>query len=170
MTANGNNTHLTPEGNLVFTRVFDAPREMVWKAWTEPEHVKRWWGPDTYTSPTVKIDLRVGGKYLFAMRSPEGQDFWSTGTFREVVPVERLVMTDSFSNEKGEIVSPTVYGMSADITDEFLMTITFEDLGGKTRMTLVHSGMPEGEMREMSILGMNQSFDKMAESLKQPQR
>ncbi len=79
---------------LTITRVFDAPRELVWKAWTEPERVKRWWGPKSFTTPVSKIDLRVGGKYLYCMRSPEGKDFWGTGIFREIVAPERLVMTD----------------------------------------------------------------------------
>lgn len=170
MTTNSNSTHIDSNGNMVFTRVFDAPRELVWKAWTEPEHLMRWWGPATFTSPAAKIDLRVGGKYHWCMRSPEGQDFWSTGTFREISPMDRLVMTDAFSNEQGDIVSPTEYGLPAETATEFLFSLTFEDLGGKTRMTLVHSGMPAGEMREMSLQGMNESLDKLAESLKQPQR
>lgn len=163
-------TRIEPNGDIVFTRVFDAPRELVWKAWTEPEHLMRWWGPQTFTSPAAKIDLRVGGKYHFAMRSPEGQDFWSTGTFREISPMDRLVMTDAFSNEQGEIVSPDEHGVPATGPSEFLFTLTFEDLGGKTRLTLVYSGMPAGEMRDMTIQGMNESLDKLAESLKQPQR
>jgi uncharacterized protein YndB with AHSA1/START domain len=68
--------------DITITRVFDVPRELIWKAWTEPERVKRWWGPKDYTSPSVTIDLRVGGKYLSCMRSQERKDFWSTGTTR----------------------------------------------------------------------------------------
>jgi len=74
------------ETELVITRVFDAPRELVWKAWTDPDQVARWWGPKGFTAPACKMDLRVGGEYLNYMRSPEGQDFWSKGVFREVVP------------------------------------------------------------------------------------
>src|SRR5512134_2988905 len=80
---------------LVITRVFDAPRELVWKAWSEPEHFKRWWGPKGFTCPVCQIDFRVGGKFLGCMRSPEGQDFWSTGVYKEIVPLERIVSTDS---------------------------------------------------------------------------
>ncbi|KAF5075772.1 Activator of Hsp90 ATPase -like protein [anaerobic digester metagenome] len=71
---------------LLVERVFDAPRELVWKAWTEPGYLKRWWGPKGFTAPAIEIDLRVGGRYLYGMRSPEGQDFWSTGEFREGCP------------------------------------------------------------------------------------
>jgi uncharacterized protein YndB with AHSA1/START domain len=92
------------KSELIITRVFDAPRELVWKAWTEPERVKQWWGPRGFTSPFCKIDLRVGGSYLFSMRSPDGQDFWSTGVYREIIPQERIVATGSFADEKGNVV------------------------------------------------------------------
>ena len=69
---------------LTIIRVFDAPRGLVWEAWTEPENVKLWWGPKDFTSPVNKIDLRVGGKYLSCMRSPDGKDYWSTGVYREI--------------------------------------------------------------------------------------
>jgi hypothetical protein len=68
---------------IVTTRVFGAPRELVWKAWTEPERLMRWRGPKYFTSPACEIDLRVGGKYLFCVRSPEGQEFWSAGVYCE---------------------------------------------------------------------------------------
>jgi len=102
------------ESELIITRVFDAPSELVWKAWTEPERVKQWWGPRGFTSPFCKIDLRVGGSYLVSMRAPDGQDFWSTGVYREIVPQERIVATDSFADEKGNVVPASHYGMSGD--------------------------------------------------------
>lgn len=151
---------------IVITRIFDAPRELVWKAWTEPEHVMRWWGPKDYTSPACKIDLRVGGKYLFCMRSPEGQDYWSTGVYREIVPLERIVFTDSFADEQGNVVRASHYGMADDFPLELLVTITFQDEGGKTRMTVTHTGLPAGEIREQTKAGWNESFDKLAASLR----
>ena len=81
---------------LFITRIFDALRERVWKAWTEPELMKRWWGPKGFTTPYCEIDLRVGGKFLYCMRSPEGKDYWNTGVCREIVRLERIVCTDSF--------------------------------------------------------------------------
>ena len=77
---------------LTITRIFDAPRDLVWKAWTDPEYYKKWWGPTYFTAPISKIDLRVGGKYLSCMRGPDGKDYWSTGVYREIVPLERLVI------------------------------------------------------------------------------
>jgi len=97
---------------LVVTGIFDAPVELVWKAWTDPEHVMRWWGPKGYTSPASEIDLRVGGKYLWCMRSPEGQNLWSTGVYREIAPFERIVCTNSFSDEKGNVVPAILTSIS----------------------------------------------------------
>ena len=154
------------EQELVITRIFDAPREHVWQAWTEPERLMRWWGPKGFTSPACKIDFRVGGKYLYCMRSPEGQDFWSTGTYREIAQPSLLVCTDSFADEEGNVVPATHYGMSPDFPLELQVAVTLAEDGGKTRMTLRHVGIPAGEMSEMCEAGWNESFDKLAESLR----
>src|SRR5882724_4648464 len=154
------------EGNeLVITQIFDAPRSLVWRAWTEPEHLMRWWGPQDYTAPAARIDLRVGGKYVYCMRSPEGQDYWSTGVYKEIIPQEKLVCTDSFADEDGNPVPASYYGMTGEWPAELQVTVTFEDYNGKTKLTLRHVGIPEGIMREMTGAGWNQSFDKLAESL-----
>jgi uncharacterized protein YndB with AHSA1/START domain len=150
--------------DITITRIFDAPRELVWKAWTDPEHLKRWWGPKDYTSLVSKIDLNVGGKYLNNMQAPDGSVTYSGGIYREIVPPERLVFTDSFADEQGNIVPASYYGMG-DLPMEFLVTLTFEDLGGKTKMTLIHSGLPAGEMGEATAAGWNESFDKLAATL-----
>ena len=155
---------------LTIIRVFDAPRELVWEAWTEPEHVKLWWGPKGFTSPVSKADLRVGGKYLNCMRSPDGKDYWSTGVYREILEPERLVLTDSFADPAGNVVPATYYGMGADLPTEMLITVTFEEEAGKTKMVLRHEGFPPGEMAEMTKQGWNESFDKLAKSLKKLRR
>jgi len=154
------------ERELVIERVFDAPREWVWKAWTDPEWMARWWGPGGFTAPVIQIDLRVGGKFLGCMRSPDGKDYWNTGVYREIVAPERLVTTDSFADEQGNVVSASYYGMSADFPLELLVTITLEEQGGKTKLTLVHAGMPAGEDRDMARAGWNEMFDKLAALLK----
>jgi uncharacterized protein YndB with AHSA1/START domain len=153
-------------GAVVITRTFDAPRELVWKAWTEPERFMRWWGPKDFTSPLCKIDLRVGGRFLWCMRWPDGRDNYNTGEYREIVPFERLVYTDSFSDADGNVVPATHYGMSADIALEMQVTVTFEERDGKTTMTLTHAGLPAGEMTDMTSQSWNESFDKLAESLR----
>ena len=155
------------ERDLVITRIFDAPRDLVWKAWTEPQRLMRWWGPKGFTAPACKMDLRVGGEYLNYMRSPEGQDFWSKGVFREIVEPERLVMTDSFADKEGNAVPASHYGMSEDFPLEMLVTVTFEEDGGKTKLTLQHSGTGglDAKMRGDMEQGWNESFDKLAEDL-----
>jgi len=157
-----------PERTLVIERVFDAPRELVWKAWSDPQLVKRWWGPEGFTAPAAEIDFRVGGKYLFAMQSPEfneGRPIWSTGVYREIVPFERIVCTDCFADEKGNVVQATYYGMTEDFPLEMLVTVDFQDVDGKTKMTLRHEGLPAGEMLEGAGQGWNESLDKLAASL-----
>jgi uncharacterized protein YndB with AHSA1/START domain len=160
-----NPTDAPAERELVITREFNAPRELVWKVWTDPERMKRWWGPQNFTAPVCKIDLRVGGAYLYCMRSPEGQDYWTTGVYREIVPLERIVCTDSFADEKGNQVPASHYGMGGDWPSELLVTVTFEDHEGKTKLTLRHAGIPAGEMSDLTKAGWNESFDKLAEAL-----
>lgn len=152
--------------DIVITRVFDAPREKVWKAWTDPKQQVRWFGPKTYTAHSATIDLRVGGRSISAMRSPEGKDIWSTGVYREIVPLEKIVLTDSFADEHGNEVPASAYGMEGDWPEELLITVTFKDYeGGKTLFTLRHTGLPEIHGRDAAN-GWNESFDKLAEILK----
>ncbi|HEY2392618.1 MAG TPA: SRPBCC domain-containing protein [Candidatus Angelobacter sp.] len=163
--------NITPAGGsaaneLVVTRVFDAPRELVWKSWTDPERMKLWWGPAMFTAPVCKMDLRVGSKYLFCMRSPQGQDYWSTGVYNEIVPPSRLVYTDNFADEQGNIVSASHYGLPGDWPSQIVVTVTLEEQNGKTKMTMRQKGIPAGPMSEMTSQGWNGSFDKLAASLK----
>ncbi len=152
--------------NILITRIFDAPLELVWRAWTDPEHFKRWWGPRDYTCPFCEMDFRVGGKYLNCMRSPEGKEYWGTGVFREIIPMERIVFTDCFADEQGNVVPATHYGMSSDFPLEMLVIVTFEGLNDRTKMTLEHLGIPTGPDSEGTNEGWSESFDKLAESLK----
>lgn len=154
------------EKELVITRTFDAPRERIWKAWTEPNEMKRWWGPKDFSAPSIMMDFRVDGKYLYCMRSAEGEDFWSTGKYKEIIPMEKIVSTDNFADAKGNIVSAASLGLPGNWSKELLITITFEDAGNdKTKMTLHHDGLPSGQMRKMTEAGWNQSLDKLAKSL-----
>jgi uncharacterized protein YndB with AHSA1/START domain len=146
--------------------MFDAPRERVWEAWTEPGRLMHWWGPKGFTAPICKIDLRVGGAYLFCMRSPEGQDFWSTGIYSAIVPLERLVCSDSFADAQGNVIPASTYGMECDFPLELEVAVTFENQGGKTLMTLRHSGFPPGLIVDLTTAGWNESFDKLAEALR----
>ncbi len=133
--------------------------------------MKKWWGPANFTAPSITMDFRVGGKYLYCMHGQPApgapaKDFWSTGTYKEIVPLKKIVCTDSFADEKGNIVPATHYGMG-DFPMELEVTIMFEEIqGGKTKMTLRHVGMPAGPNSEGATAGWNGSFDKLAESLK----
>ncbi len=159
---------------LEITRVFDAPRKVVWNAWTDCSLMKRWWGPRGFTAPFCKNDLREGSKYLYSMRAPEGKEvwsgkeIWSTGVYREIVPLEKIVATDSFADETGNVVSASHYGMNADFPREMLLTVTFEDYEGKTKVTLRHVGFPSDADREGARQGWNESLDKLEQILLKP--
>ncbi|MCK9274850.1 MAG: SRPBCC domain-containing protein [Syntrophales bacterium] len=154
------------KNEMVITRIFNTPRELLWKYWTDSEFFKRWWGPDGFTCPFSRIDFRVGGSYLHAMRSPEGKDYWSTGTYKEISPPEKIVATDSFADEKGNVVSSEYYGLKG-FPMELVVSLTFKDLGEKTKLTLVHRGIgtvDEKTRRDMKE-GWNQSFNKLTKNL-----
>lgn len=153
------------EQTLVITRVFDAPRKLVFGAWTEPERVMRWWGPKGFTTPVCEIDLRPGGVYRSCMRSPEGQEFWGQGVYREIVEPERIVCTDTFADEKGNTVSPEHYGLSPDWPAEALIAVTFTEQAGKTKLSLKHSPLPAGRERDQCRQGWEESLDKLADYL-----
>jgi uncharacterized protein YndB with AHSA1/START domain len=147
---------------LVVTRVFDAPRELVFRAWTEPERVRRWWGPVGFTMPYCDIDLRPGGIFLRCMRSAEGRDVWVTGVFREVFAPERLVFTDSFADEEGNVVPPARYGAGPDMPLERLVTVTFEEDAGSTKVTVRHAGLPSGADRDLVRHGWASGLESLA--------
>src|SRR5271168_4974764 len=115
-------------------RVYDAPREMVWKAFTEPQHMKEWWGPKGSTIVASKMDFRVGGTYLGAMRAGDGPVMWAKFVYRDIAAPERLVWVHSFSDEAGGL---TRHPLSPTWPLELLTTVVFEEQpNGKTRLTL----------------------------------
>ena len=150
---------------LAITRAFDAPRSLVFKAWTDPKHVARWWGPKGFTTPFCKIDLRPGGAFHYCMRSPEGREFWGKGIYREIVDPEQLVFTDFFADEKGNPVPATQYGMSPDWPAEMLVRVTFAEHEDKTRLTLQHVGIPSGTEGDSCEAGWTESLERLAEHL-----
>lgn len=154
----------TPFGRgVIVARAFDAPRALVFRAWTEPEHLKRWWGPEGYTMPYCEVDLRLGGVFFHCMRSPEGRDFWGRGVYREVVAPERIVLTDSFADEAGNVVPATRYGLSPDWPMETLMTVTFDEHdAGSTRVTVRHDGIPSDPDGDAARRGWEETADRLA--------
>ena len=145
MAAKSNALQVSPQ-DLVITRVYDAPRALVFRAWTEPEQLKHWWAPDHCTAPYVTVDLRSGGKFHHCIRSPDGKEYWGMGVYREIVVPERLVYLDGMADAQGNPVTPSQYGMSAEFPPETLVTVTFAEEGARTRVTL-HQTLP-GEFPE----------------------
>jgi uncharacterized protein YndB with AHSA1/START domain len=154
--------------DIVVKRILDAPVDLVWKAWTEPEHVKRWWGPTYYTSPMCKIDLREGGTFVFAMLAPKdqgGQESYTAGVYTKIVPKERLEFTQSLSDKDGNKIDPAQIGMPPDFPAEIRTSVAFKAKGNMTELTVTEYDWPVGQMFIFSQLGMHQSIDKLAESL-----
>ena len=139
---------------LVITRVFDAPRSLVFKAWTDPKHLEHWWGPTGFTLPSCTNDVRPGGAYRLTMRSPEGVDFFNSGVYREVVEPELLVMAGCWTDAAGRPTSP-----------QMVTTVTFEEFEGKTRLTLTTVGFDSNSERDSHRGGFSASFDRLANYL-----
>ncbi len=147
--------------DIIITREFNAPRKAVWDMWTTPEGMKVWHGPNGYSCPVAKMDVREGGTYHTAMRADNGDTHWSTGTYKEIVPLKKLVCSDHFADENGNILNAQSLGMPGNWPDELTVTVNLEETANGTRMTMKHEGIP-AEMREMCAKGWNECFDKMA--------
>jgi uncharacterized protein YndB with AHSA1/START domain len=130
---------------VVIERSFDAPVDLIWQMWTDPEHFKAWYGPDGATIPVAKMDVRVGGARLVCMemQTPNGpMQMWFTGEYREVVENERLVYTESMSDENGNVLSPSDMGMPEGHPTTTEVRVELEDVGGRTKMVMTHAGVP----------------------------
>jgi uncharacterized protein YndB with AHSA1/START domain len=138
---------------LVVTRIFAAPRELVFKAWTDPAHLRRWWGPKRFPGDRIAMEARVGAPWRNSLRSVEtGELLWHNGVFKEVVPPERLVFTFRWE-EEGERGLETV------------VTLTFAEDDGKTRMTLHQAPFTSLAERDGHGEGWNSAFDRLQEML-----
>jgi uncharacterized protein YndB with AHSA1/START domain len=148
---------------VLITRDFDAPPSLVFKAWTDCERLISWWGPKGFTTPLCDIDLRPKGAFHYCMRSPEGKDYFGKGVYREIVEPERIIYTDFFVDEKGNPVPPSHYGISPDWPQETLVTVTFAEHKGGTKLTLQHAvgSVPDSE-RDMCQQGWSEMLDKLA--------
>lgn len=159
MTAMNNPSPESAQRELVITRVFDAPRALVFKVWTDPKHVAQWWGPHGYTNPVCELDLRPGGALYIEMTGEDGIAIPNKGLFHEVVEPERIVFsTLAFEDAEG---NPQL---------EVHNTVTFVDLNSKTQVTLrsvVTKSTPEmaGSLAGMEQ-GWNESLDRLADTLK----
>lgn len=136
---------------LTVTRLFDAPRELVFRVWTDPAHAARWWGPKGFTTISCEMDVRPGGAYRACMRSPEGMCYCRRGAYREVVRPERLVFTFAWEDEHGRLGHQT------------LVTVTFAASAEKTRVTLHQAVFESAELRDSHRAGWSSSIERCAE-------
>jgi uncharacterized protein YndB with AHSA1/START domain len=136
---------------LTVTRVIDAPRALVFRAWTQPEHAAHWWGPQGFSTLSCQMDVRPGGNFRSSMRSPSGSIHTKRGVYRDVTAPERLVFTFAWEDEAG------------DPTHETIVTVTFDDLGTRTRLTL-HQALFESEsLRDEHVAGWTSCLERFAE-------
>lgn len=153
------------ERQIEVSRSFDAPLELLWKAWTEPEHFMKWYGPKGFTTPSCEINLEVGGRHLWSMKSPDGRQMYYTGIYKEIVPMERIVYTDSLSDAEGNVMSPTEMGMPEGSPEIMDVTVTFAHKDGKTTVTVSHVG--HGEGADYAAAGWEQALEKLTAVLAQ---
>ena len=138
------------ERELILTRVFDAPRGLVFKVWTEPSHLVRWWGPAGFTTPSCQMDVRPGGAFRLCMRSPEGRDHWLRGAYREIAPPERLAYTWAWEDENGEPGHET------------LVTVILMDEGRRTRLRLHQALFESVTARDFHHEGWSGCLERLA--------
>lgn len=141
---------------LTVSRMIDAPRAMVFQAWTDPKQIARWWGPKGFTTVDYDIDVRPGGAYRLRMRSPEGTDHRKRGVYREIVAPERIVFTFAWEQPDGSL------------GEELLVTVTFEAFGAGTRLTLRQSGFDTVENRNSHVIGWTSCLEKFGEYMTTP--
>jgi uncharacterized protein YndB with AHSA1/START domain len=157
------NTTISDEA-VVIERVFDAPVNLIWQMWTDPEHFKNWYGPKGFTIPVADMDLRVGGKRQICMESSDGSmKMWTTGEYTEIIPNERLVYTESPADENGNVVSPSAMGMPDGYPTITEVTVVLENFGERTKMMMRHAGIPADSGANA---GWEQAFDKLADHIK----
>jgi uncharacterized protein YndB with AHSA1/START domain len=136
------------DDELLITRTFDAPPSVLFALWSKPEHLKRWMGPANFTCPEAEIDFRVGGSYRAMIKSKEQGENWFGGVYREIIPNRRLVFTFAWDD-----------GPSAGV--ETLVTITFEERGGKTVQAFHQRPFLNVERRDSHVGGWTEAFDKL---------
>ncbi|KAA3642806.1 MAG: SRPBCC domain-containing protein [Chloroflexi bacterium] len=144
------------EDAIVIERVFDAPTDIVWGMWTEPDHFKNWYGPQGFSIPLAEIELTVGGKRMVCMESPDGtMKMCTTGEHLEVTPTSRLVYTESMADADGNVMP-----MGEGNPGRTEVTVILEDVDGRTKMVLTHAGVPADSP---GATGWNQAFDKLTD-------
>ena len=143
---------LPTDTQIVMTRVFDAPRALVYKAWTDPDQVKQWWGPNQFTTPRVTIDLRKGGEFKYVMVGPDGAEYPNRAEYVEIVPNEKLVYMDNFDMPNPPFESLHVEVVFEDFAGKTRLTVRTTTQSVKDRDTLLNFGSQEGWSQQMEKL------------------
>lgn len=147
------------------TRVFNAPVELVWKVWTDPELVKRWWGPKHFTAPVARLDFREGGTSIVSMKAPKEmgeQEFYSIWEYKKIIPLTSIEFIQNLADEDGNKTDPAKLGMPADFPTDIRTVVTFREFGeGRTEMTVTEYA-EFGSMSNFAQIGLEQSIEKMA--------
>lgn len=156
---------------IIITRVFNAPTELVWKVFTDAELVMRWWGPDKFTSPSAKIDFHEGKSSVVCMRAPKefgGQDMYNVWTYKKIIPLERIEYVQNLSDENGNSVDPIKVGMPADFPKDTETIVTFKKLGAdKTELTFIEIA-DFGQMFHPAKIGLEECLEKMLAIFNKP--
>jgi len=155
-----NSTIASDQKEILFTRVFDAPRELVWEAWTKPGHIARWWGPNGYTVPACKLDFREGGKIHLDMQGPDGNVYPADGVYREISKPEKIVI-DGIAEE--------THPCGGGLPPRAVLTITFAEQEGKTFFSMLTQFESKNRMQAANDNGYSVSwemcFDRFGEYL-----
>jgi uncharacterized protein YndB with AHSA1/START domain len=151
-------TTLTQDA-VVIERTFNASPEFIWHMWTDAETFKQWYGPQGFSVPVAEMDVRLGGKRLICMASPDGSmKMWTTGEYTELTPYERLAYTESPSDENGNAISPAAMGMPEGYPATTEVIVELAAQNGRTKMTMTHAGVPASSGAGG---GWSQAFDKL---------
>jgi len=152
--------------NVVIRRVFEAPIEQVWKAWSDPDDVMKWWGPTGFSCPLAIMDFREGGTSLVCMQAPQefgGQNFYNTWTYTKIEPQKRIEFIHRFTDQDSRVLDPAQIGIPLGVPREVRHVITFNVLDdNRTEMNVTEYGYASEQARDLSQLGMEQCLDKMA--------
>ena len=148
MTAANDGGGVRPLREIVLTREIAAPRALLFRLWTEPEYLMRWWGPQTTTASSVSVDLREGGAWRHCILTAEGREYWSHGRYLEIIPPERLVFTFAWENQEGKPEHP------------MQVTVEFHQLGEKTRLVFRKVQLPDDTELKLQTGGWEQALDK----------
>lgn len=158
------------EKDIVITREFAAPRQLVWDVWTKPEHVEKWFGPQGFSTRVEQLDFKVGGQTKYVMIGPDGKEYPSQGVYKEIVPIEKIVTTDEF----GEEFENSEGVKKEDLPQGMVQTYLFEDLASRTKLTIITSHPTVEDKKKHEAMGVvegwNSSLDKAEDYLAELQK